>query len=51
MKDYEKPVIEIFEIKPEERLAGSDCNCAAETGKGNGCTPAGLPSNGNSWSP
>lgn len=52
---YIKPEIEIFELRVEERLAGTSDNCHAERGseksKGNPCDPAVLWSSNSSIVP
>lgn len=44
-KPYTKPTFEFIELRPEERLAGSNDNCHAERGRGD-CAPAGHPGGG-----
>lgn len=43
LKKYTKPTFEFVELRPEERLAGS--NCSACQGNNN-CAPGGNPGGG-----
>jgi hypothetical protein len=44
-KPYVRPTLQVIELRPEERLAGSKGNCAACQGA-NACVAAGLHGEG-----
>lgn len=44
-KKYEKPTIEVVELRPEERIAAASHSCAACQGA-NACAPGGNPADG-----